>query len=84
MLISLVATTALRAKKNFESQLDAIAGRRLMIESQVSFISFQYKDLICSSDWNQVNSIESANMNKETLAAIKKGADVLKGIHGKL
>lgn len=33
---------------------------------------------------SQVNAIESANMNKETLAAIKQGADVLKGIHGKL
>ncbi|KAK4049375.1 hypothetical protein ACM66B_002661 [Microbotryomycetes sp. NB124-2] len=32
----------------------------------------------------QVNAIESANMNKETLEAMKKGADVLKGIHGKL
>lgn len=32
----------------------------------------------------QVNAIESANMNKETLAAIKQGADVLKSIHGKL
>jgi hypothetical protein len=31
-----------------------------------------------------VNAIESANMNKETLDAMKKGADVLKGIHGKL
>ncbi|GAA6063889.1 hypothetical protein JCM10212_001371 [Sporobolomyces blumeae] len=32
----------------------------------------------------QVNAIESANMNKETLEAMKKGAEVLKGIHGKL
>ncbi|GAA6035096.1 hypothetical protein JCM8097_002182 [Rhodosporidiobolus ruineniae] len=32
----------------------------------------------------QVNAIESANMNKETLEAMKQGADVLKGIHGKL
>ncbi|BGP37294.1 ESCRT-III subunit protein snf7 [Rhodotorula kratochvilovae] len=32
----------------------------------------------------QVNAIESANMNKETLEAMKRGADVLKGIHGKL
>lgn len=31
-----------------------------------------------------MNAIESANMNKETLDAMKKGADVLKGIHGKL
>ncbi|KAK4699667.1 charged multivesicular body protein 4A/B, partial [Phenoliferia sp. Uapishka_3] len=32
----------------------------------------------------QVNAIESANMNKETLSAIKKGSDVLKSIHGSL
>ncbi|GAA6004030.1 uncharacterized protein JCM10292_005845 [Rhodotorula paludigena] len=32
----------------------------------------------------QVNAIESANMNKETLEAMKQGAEVLKGIHGKL
>ncbi|KAL8280408.1 hypothetical protein RQP46_007056 [Phenoliferia psychrophenolica] len=32
----------------------------------------------------QVNAIESANMNKETLQAIKKGSDVLKSIHGSL
>ncbi|KAM0749871.1 Snf7-domain-containing protein [Meredithblackwellia eburnea MCA 4105] len=32
----------------------------------------------------QVNAIESANMNKETLQAIKKGSEVLKGIHGSL
>lgn len=38
----------------------------------------------CSCFLSQVNAIESANMNKETLEAMKKGADVLKGIHGKL
>ncbi|BGP05456.1 ESCRT-III subunit protein snf7 [Rhodotorula toruloides] len=32
----------------------------------------------------QVNAIESANMNKETLEAMKQGAEVLKNIHGKL
>ncbi|KAF9263458.1 Snf7-domain-containing protein [Marasmius fiardii PR-910] len=32
----------------------------------------------------QVNTLESANLNVETMAAMKKAADVLKGIHGKM
>ncbi|KAJ8296392.1 Vacuolar-sorting protein SNF7 [Rhodotorula toruloides] len=32
----------------------------------------------------QVNAIESANMNKETLEAMKQGAEVLKNTNGKL
>ncbi|KAK4684905.1 charged multivesicular body protein 4A/B, partial [Tremellales sp. Uapishka_1] len=32
----------------------------------------------------QVNAIESANLNAETMVAMKKGADALKGIHGSL
>jgi hypothetical protein len=32
----------------------------------------------------QVNTIESANLNAETMAAMKKGADALKVIHGTL
>ncbi|WWD16537.1 vacuolar-sorting protein SNF7 [Kwoniella shandongensis] len=32
----------------------------------------------------QVNAIESANLNAETMAAMKKGADALKGIHSNL
>ncbi|BGO97217.1 Vacuolar-sorting protein SNF7 [Rhodotorula toruloides] len=32
----------------------------------------------------QVNAIESANMNKETLEAMKQGAEVLKNMYGKL
>ncbi|KAG0144464.1 hypothetical protein CROQUDRAFT_624609 [Cronartium quercuum f. sp. fusiforme G11] len=32
----------------------------------------------------QVNAIESANMNLETMQAMRRGADVLKGIHGNL
>lgn len=32
----------------------------------------------------QVNAIESANLNAETMVAMKKGADALKGIHGNL
>jgi len=32
----------------------------------------------------QVNTLESANFNQETMAAMKKGADALKVIHGNL
>ncbi|KIK65319.1 hypothetical protein GYMLUDRAFT_159179 [Collybiopsis luxurians FD-317 M1] len=32
----------------------------------------------------QVNTLESANLNAETMAAMKKGADVLKLIHGNM
>jgi charged multivesicular body protein 4 len=32
----------------------------------------------------QVNAIESANLNAETMIAMKKGAEALKGIHGNL
>lgn len=32
----------------------------------------------------QVNAIESANMNLETMVAMKQGANVLKSIHGNL
>ncbi|RSH94648.1 ESCRT-III subunit protein snf7 [Saitozyma podzolica] len=32
----------------------------------------------------QVNAIESANLNAETMLAMKKGADALKGIHSSL
>ncbi|KAI5477075.1 vacuolar sorting protein VPS32 [Pseudohyphozyma bogoriensis] len=60
-----VAMQALRQKKQHETELDSIAGRKLTLETQV-------------------NAIESANMNKETLNAIKKGSDVLKNIHGSL
>jgi len=31
-----------------------------------------------------VNAIESANLNAETMLAMKKGADALKGIHSSL
>lgn len=33
---------------------------------------------------HQVNAIESANLNAETMLAMKKGADALKGIHSSL
>lgn len=32
----------------------------------------------------QVNAIESANMNLETMTAMRKGADALRNIHGSL
>lgn len=32
----------------------------------------------------QVNTLESANLNAETMAAMKKASDALKVIHGKL
>jgi charged multivesicular body protein 4 len=32
----------------------------------------------------QVNAIESANLNAETMLAMKQGADALKGIHSSL
>jgi charged multivesicular body protein 4 len=32
----------------------------------------------------QVNTLESANLNAETMAAMKKGSDALKSIHGGL
>ena len=32
----------------------------------------------------QVNAIESANLNAETMLAMKKGAEALKGIHSNL
>lgn len=32
----------------------------------------------------QVNTLESANFNQETMAAMKKGSDALKTIHGNL
>jgi charged multivesicular body protein 4A/B len=30
----------------------------------------------------QMNTLESANLNAETIAAMKKGAEALKSIHG--
>ena len=32
----------------------------------------------------QVNTIESANLNAETMLAMKKGSDALKAIHGNM
>jgi charged multivesicular body protein 4A/B len=32
----------------------------------------------------QINTLESANMNAETMAALRKGADALKHIHGNM
>lgn len=38
----IVATSALRAKKTFEAELDSIAGRRLTLEAQVGQFLSQY------------------------------------------
>lgn len=59
------ATQALRQKKQYESELDRIAGTRMTLEAQV-------------------NAIESANMNLETMQAMKRGSEALKQIHGSL
>ena len=32
----------------------------------------------------QIHTLESATMNAQTVGALKKGADALKGIHGQL
>ena len=32
----------------------------------------------------QINTLESANINAETMAAMKRGSDALKQIHGKM
>jgi hypothetical protein len=32
----------------------------------------------------QINTLESANINAETMAAMKQGAEALKAIHGKV
>jgi charged multivesicular body protein 4A/B len=33
---------------------------------------------------NQINTLESANINQETLTAMKKGSEALKQIHGRM
>jgi charged multivesicular body protein 4A/B len=33
---------------------------------------------------NQINAIESANINRETLAAMQRASEAMKQIHGKL
>jgi len=60
-----VATSALRQKKMYESELLKLESRRMTLEQEV-------------------NAIESANMNMETMKAMKQGAEALKGIHGNL
>jgi len=87
-LSGLVAKQALRQKKVYEQELESISGRKMTLTTQVCLVSLIYPTT-CETDrrdssHKQVNAIESANMNKETLEAMKKGAEVLKGIHGKL
>lgn len=83
-----MATQALRQKKVYENELDSIAGRKITLETQVrsalSCPPCAHARLTYASSPAQVNAIESANMNMETMNAMKKGAAVLKNIHGKL
>lgn len=83
---SAVALNALRQKKVYESELDKLAGRRLTIETQVGAAQRREVQVIPATDAPafQVNAIESANMNLETMVAMKQGANVLKSIHGNL
>jgi charged multivesicular body protein 4 len=89
---------ALRNKKTKELELDRIAGTRLTLETQVCvyllllgrFLYRYPRDLQqrCESKENtanqQVNALESANLNAETMLAMKKGSEALKGIHTSL
>jgi charged multivesicular body protein 4 len=73
----------LRQKKAHENEMDRIAGTRLTLEAQVRCpaslrVNFDADPVL------QVNAIESANLNAETMLAMKKGADALKGIHSSL
>lgn len=71
---------ALRQKQAHENELDRIAGTRLTLETQVSCLLKRFQIELTV----QVNAIESANLNAETMVAMKKGADALKGIHSSL
>jgi len=53
--------------------------RKKQLEAELDRLSGQRMTLE-----TQVNAIESANINAETMAAMKKGADVLKIIHGNM
>lgn len=76
-----MALSALRQKKVYEGQLDQLSGQRMTLEQQVS------------ARWGcphsrpsvlivvQVNALESANLNAETINAMRRGADALRGIH---
>jgi charged multivesicular body protein 4 len=75
-----VALNALRQKKNYETQLDQLAGRRLTLETQVC----RLQRVRHAIDIAQVNALEAANMNMETMRAMKEGAVHLKRIHGNL
>ena len=64
--------------------MDKLMGTRLTLETQVS------RDCIASlirqltSCLVQVNTLESANLNAETMVAMRRGADALRGIHNSL
>jgi charged multivesicular body protein 4A/B len=85
-----VATTALKRKKLHEAELDRLSGQRLTLETQVSRgrLSIEGVSVLAPTLTFclvvKVNAIESANINAETMAAMKKGADALKHIHGNM
>jgi len=56
------ATSALRRKKQYETEMERIGNTRLTLETQV-------------------NALESANINHETMTAMKRGSEALKVIH---
>lgn len=77
-----MALAALRRKKELEGELEQLYGRRQTLETQV-----RPPLLLCWSPRRhhaQVNAIESANINLETMNIMRESAGVLKHIHGKL
>ncbi|CAE7197201.1 unnamed protein product [Rhizoctonia solani] len=66
------ATAALRRKKVHEAELEKLYGQRMTLETQAS------------CDFPTLNAIENANLNSETMAAMKQGAQALRDIHGNL
>ncbi|KAG7530797.1 hypothetical protein FFLO_04776 [Filobasidium floriforme] len=60
-----LASSALRQKKAYETELERIFNTRLTLSAQV-------------------DSLETANLNAETMKTMKQASDAMKGIHGKL
>ena len=58
--------------------MDALR-RKKMLETQIDQLAGTRMQLEV-----QVNTLESANLNAETMAAMKKGSEALKTIHGKM
>jgi charged multivesicular body protein 4 len=89
-----MAKAALRQKKKHQIERDKLWGMRDTIEAQVrsscdlAVVRVQPPaiDAVRSPSVTsfQVSAIENANMNMETMNAMKRGKDILKGIHGNL